>query len=166
LDELERLDRAFDPSTDESQLDLRQYLAKLPADLGEVYVRYFDLWSKTEWTLVWNRTGFSLRVPVRGIMTTMADANPERGVCLSPLKIRNEPMWREPYQRYLATVKRLPDVREKLDDDKNVYLSHDRLTADGLDLLLRAASILAYEVSDDKPDVLAGLVDGEDGDAD
>jgi len=125
------------------------FLQKTTEDLRSVYESWLDHWSKEKDSFVyWGTSGFSYRVKVNGKYETILDAYPEWAVSLLRETDRDRlKADQQTYNQYMKSIEQVTPALNQLKSEKK-YVLYDTITADALDIILKATTDFASCVKD------------------
>ena len=103
---------ADDASPVAPRTNLEVFLKSLPSGLDNIFRAYLERWMSGPFTVYWGKSGFSLRVAVKGKLVTIIDAQP---TYISVIMEKYLPQMGDPaetYRLYRDTVRDIPAVQQ------------------------------------------------------
>lgn len=125
------------------------FLQRIPDDLQPIYDKWLNSWLQAkDFNIYWGTSGFSLRVRQQNKFETVFYGLPDWGVTLvKESDADRRGASREQYQKYLDSIADIPIALNTLGQGKT-YIKHENLTADELEVILRATDKFAKDVKD------------------
>jgi hypothetical protein len=113
------------------------FLKSLPSGLDNIFRAYLERWMSGPFTVYWGKSGFSLRVAVKGKLVTIIDAQP---TYISVIMDKYLPQMGDPaetYRLYRDTVRDIPAVQQVFAKNGR-YVYDNQMTLEQAQTLLEA----------------------------
>ena len=128
---------ADDASPAAPRTSLEVFLKSLPSGLDNIFRAYLERWMSGPFTVYWGKSGFSLRVAVKGKLVTIIDAQP---TYISVIMDKYLPQMGDPaetYRLYRDTVRDIPAVQQVFAKNGR-YVYDNQMTLEQAQTLLEA----------------------------
>ncbi len=130
-------------------LTLEDFLVEVPVDMHPVYEKWFEELESKNLFINWSKLGFSLKANVNGKQKAVFENYHRWGLTL----IRESDLNKfkatdEQYANYRAEVSKVPEAFKTLSNNK-VYIKHERINNEQLEIILSATTKFAEEVNSD-----------------
>jgi len=128
---------ADDASPAPGRTSLEVFLKSLPSGLDDIFRAYLERWMFDSFTIYWGKSGFSLRIAIKGRLVTIIDAQPTYSSVIMEKYLPQMGDPTEAYRLYRAAVREIPAVQQVFAKNGR-YVYHDQMTLEQTQTLLEA----------------------------
>jgi len=137
------------PSQEETSsgfTSLSEFIASMPAIIGEVFRPYIKKWMEAGHTIYWGTVGFSLRIDWKGKKTTLFEAYPDRASVIRDKKAQQIDVPKSPFSKYRASLMESPAISSAIASGKT-YIRFENMSDADVAMLLSSTDNLLHSLS-------------------